>query len=50
MKKNAAMDEHIGYDKNSRESKIYLNRRKGYGENKIQGSFYEYDIRVPKDR
>ena len=35
------MDAHLGYEKNSPESKDTSNRRNGYGEKKIQGSFGE---------
>ena len=38
---NAEMDAHLGYEKNSPESKDTSNRRNGYGEKKIQGSFGE---------
>ena len=47
---NAEMDAHLGYDKNSSESKDASNRRNGYGEKKIQGSFGETTISVPRDR
>lgn len=47
---NAEMDAHLGYDKNSSESKDTSNRRNGYGEKKIQGSFGETTISVPRDR
>lgn len=47
---NAEMDAHLGYDKNSSAPKETENRRNGYGEKTIQGSFGETSISVPRDR
>lgn len=47
---NAEMDAHLGYDKNSPEPKETDNRRNGFGEKIIQGSFGETKISVPRDR
>ena len=47
---NAEMDAHLGYDKNSQEPKETENRRNGFGEKTIQGSFGETKISVPRDR
>lgn len=47
---NAEMDAHLGYDKNSPEPKETENRRNGFGEKTIQGSFGETKISVPRDR
>ena len=38
---NAEMDAHLGYDKSSQEPKETENRRNGFGEKTIQGSFGE---------
>lgn len=47
---NAEMDAHLGYDKNSQEPKETENRRNGFGEKTIHGSFVETKISVPRDR
>ena len=47
---NAEMDAHLGYDKSSSEPKETENRRNGYGEKTIHGSFGETTIAVPRDR
>lgn len=47
---NAEMDAHLGYDKNSQDPKETENRRNGFGEKTIQGSFGETKISVPRDR
>ena len=47
---NAEMDAHLGYDKSSSEPKETENRRNGYGEKTIHGSFGETSISVPRDR
>ena len=47
---NAEMDAHLGYDKNSQEEKEHDNRRNGFSEKTIQGSFGETKIAVPRDR
>lgn len=47
---NAEMDAHLGYDKNSQEPKETENRRNGFGEKTIHGSFGETKISVPRDR
>ncbi len=47
---NAEMDAHLGYDKNSPEPKETDNRRNGYGQKTIQGTFGETQISVPRDR
>lgn len=47
---NAEMDAHLGYEKNSLDDKDTQNRRNGYSEKKIQGSFGESSIEVPRDR
>ncbi len=47
---NAEMDAHLGYEKNSLENKTNDNRRNGYGEKQIQGSFGQTSIQVPRDR
>lgn len=46
---NAEMDAHLGYDKNSQDPKETENRRNGFGEKTIQGSFGETKISVPRD-
>ena len=46
---NAQMDAHLGYDKNSQEEKEHENRRNGFSEKTIQGSFGETKIAVPRD-
>ena len=45
---NAEMDAHLGYDKSSSEPKETENRRNGYGEKTIHGSFGETTIAVPR--
>ena len=45
---NAEMDAHLGYDKNSQDPKETENRRNGFGEKTIQGSFGETKISVPR--
>ena len=47
---NAEMDAHLGYDKSSSEPKETENRRNGYGEKTIHGSFGETTSAVPRDR
>ena len=47
---NAEMDAHLGYDKSSSEPKETENRRNGYGEKTIHGSFGETTIAVPKHK
>ena len=47
---NAEMDAHLGYDKNSQDPKETENRRNGFGEKTIQGSFGETKISVPRER
>ncbi len=46
---NVQMDAHLGYDKNSQEEKEHENRRNGFSEKTIQGSFGETKIAVPRD-
>ena len=50
LNNNAEMDAHLGYDKSSSEPKETENRRNGYGEKTIHGSFGETTIAVPRDR
>ena len=47
---NAEMDAHLGYEKSSQEPKVRENRRNGFTSKKIQGSFGETQIQVPRDR
>ena len=47
---NAEMDAHLGYEKSSQEPKVTENRRNGFTSKKIQGSFGETQIQVPRDR
>lgn len=47
---NAEMDAHLGYEKNSQNSKETNNRRNGYTSKTIQGSFGETQIKCPRDR
>ena len=47
---NAEMDAHLGYDKNSSESKDTSNRRNGYGEKNTRFFLVETTISVPRDR
>ena len=48
LNNNAEMDAHLGYDKSSSEPKETENRRNGYGEKTIHGSFGETTIAVPR--
>jgi transposase-like protein len=47
---DAEMEEHLGYEKNDRESKETLNSRNGKGSKKIRGDFGEVELETPRDR
>lgn len=44
------LDNHLGYENQSRQEKETQNRRNGYGNKKLKTSFGELDIQVPRDR
>jgi transposase-like protein len=46
----AEMDEHLGYEKHSKEGDLSGNSRNGKYKKKIQGEHGEADIEVPRDR
>ena len=47
---DAEMEEHLGYEKNDRESKDTPNSRNGKGSKKIRGDFGEVELETPRDR
>ncbi len=44
------MEEHLGYEKNDRESKETPNSRNGKGNKKIRGDFGEVELETPRGR
>jgi len=47
---NGEMDNHLGYQNNSKVRKETTNRRNGYGEKTIHTSYGDVDIKTPRDR
>lgn len=47
---DAEMEEHLGYEKNDRDTKETPNSRNGKGSKKIRGDFGEVEIETPRDR
>lgn len=47
---NGEMDNHLGYQNNSKNKKETTNRRNGYGEKTVHTSFGDVEIKTPRDR